>query len=162
MPFKNKIKNRNYQREWAQQRTKFKPAKLKEHNIMRKKRSWEIKLEILNHYGRGELRCDCCKEIKHPMKLTIDHIGGGGRKHKKEIGVSGGGEFYRWLKRNNYPDGFRVLCWDCNGAIGAYGWCPDRGPQKELPLDKYNPENNKDKNQLNLFIWPDSNQRPRD
>jgi hypothetical protein len=31
---------------------------------------------------------------------------------------------YLWLKRNNYPTGFRVLCHNCNLAIGFYGYCP--------------------------------------
>jgi hypothetical protein len=28
------------------------------------------------------------------------------------------------MKRNNFPPGFRVLCRNCNGARGFYGYCP--------------------------------------
>ena len=31
-----------------------------------------------------------------------------------------------WIIRNDYPDDFRVLCWNCNQAIGFYGRCPHR------------------------------------
>ena len=32
---------------------------------------------------------------------------------------------YEWIKRNNYPDGFQVLCWNCNSGKGANGGiCP--------------------------------------
>lgn len=29
-----------------------------------------------------------------------------------------------WLRRNNYPNGFQVLCHNCNMAKGFYGKCP--------------------------------------
>jgi hypothetical protein len=58
--------------------------------------------------------------------LTIDHIHGGGNQHRKQITASRASEtFYRWLKNNNYPDGYRTFCYNCN--IGAYhnnGVCP--------------------------------------
>lgn len=30
----------------------------------------------------------------------------------------------QWCRRNGYPKGFRVLCHNCNMAIGFYGYCP--------------------------------------
>ena len=48
---------------------------------------------VLEHYGR---RCACCGEC-NPIFLTIDHINGGGRKHRKEIG----NKINRWLAINN-------------------------------------------------------------
>jgi hypothetical protein len=35
-----------------------------------------------------------------------------------------GTHLYLWLKQNNYPPGFRVLCMNCNFAIGHSGYCP--------------------------------------
>ena len=29
-----------------------------------------------------------------------------------------------WLKKNDYPDGFEVLCWNCNLTKGSFGHCP--------------------------------------
>ena len=31
---------------------------------------------------------------------------------------------YRWLKNHNYPEGFQVLCYNCNLPKGVYGVCP--------------------------------------
>ena len=54
--------------------------------------------------------------------LTLDHIGGGGTAHRKEVGT--GDKIYRWLRDNNYPKGFRVMCFNCNYAVFRYGICP--------------------------------------
>lgn len=51
--------------------------------------------------------------------LTIDHIGGGGNKHRRGIGVGSGVPFYRWLRDHNYPPGFQVLCFNHNLARTA-------------------------------------------
>lgn len=42
--------------------------------------------------------------------LSIDHINGDGAKHRKEIG---GGRIYRWLLKQDFPEGFQVLCMNC-------------------------------------------------
>ena len=31
-----------------------------------------------------------------------------------------------YLKKNNYPDGFQVLCWNCNLGRAHYGVCPHK------------------------------------
>lgn len=68
-----------------------------------------LKLEILNYYSNNTMSCKFCG-FSDIRALTIDHIHGGGSKHNKEIG----GNLYRWLKKNNFPDGFQVLCGNCN------------------------------------------------
>lgn len=88
-----------------------------------KKFRTKIKKLVMINYGGDPPKCSCCGEDKKGF-LTIDHINGGGRVHKKEIG----GNLYGWLKINNYPEGFRVLCMNCNFAIGAYGSCPHKDP----------------------------------
>jgi len=82
-----------------------------------------VKDEVFNHYG-GYI-CACCG-ITHKVFLTIDHIHGGGSKHRKETG--GGGKFnYRWIRKNNYPEGFQVLCWNCNcGRARNNDICPHK------------------------------------
>ena len=35
-------------------------------------------------------------------------------------------------QRNNYPVGFRVLCWNCNCSIGMYGECPHQEEKRLL------------------------------
>lgn len=59
--------------------------------------------------------------------LTIDHINGGGNKHRESILNSRGGtSFYRWLKKTGYPSGYQVLCWNCN-LSKRYGPCEHLG-----------------------------------
>lgn len=78
------------------------------------------KQEVIRTYGG---KCACCGEDRWEF-LTIDHVNGGGTKHRKQVG-SGGGAFYKWLKANGYPqEGYRVLCMNCNMALGLYGYCP--------------------------------------
>lgn len=83
--------------------------------------------EVLKHYGK---RCECCGETAVEF-LTIDHINGGGNKHRRELGNRGGYRFYLWLIRNNYPDGYRVLCFNCNCAIAFSGACPHQRKREE-------------------------------
>lgn len=32
-----------------------------------------------------------------------------------------------WLKKNDYPKGFQILCHNCNMSKGFYGYCPHVG-----------------------------------
>jgi len=68
----------------------------------------KVKLQVISYYGG---KCQCCGNEDIDV-LTIDHINGGGTKHRKEVG--GGIHFYKWLIKNNFPEGFQVLCWNCN------------------------------------------------
>lgn len=85
-----------------------------------KKSNAKIRQEMIDAYGG---KCACCGETE-PKFMTVDHIGGGGQKHRNEIG-EGGSTIAKFLKRNNYPtDKFRLLCFNCNCAIGFFGACP--------------------------------------
>jgi len=85
----------------------------------------KLRLDVLSHYSNGELKCACCGEECGEF-LGIDHINGGGNKHRRQIGA---GSLYRWLRLNNYPTGYRVLCYNCNHVIGTYGYCPHQTNQ---------------------------------
>jgi hypothetical protein len=45
--------------------------------------------------------------------LSIDHINGGGSRHRRELSISSGSSFYRWLEINDFPEGFQTLCMNC-------------------------------------------------
>lgn len=79
--------------------------------IKEKQRLWraKLKLEVLMAYGG--CRCSLCLESR-PGALVIDHVGGGGNAHRRMVGS--GNVVYRWLKKNGFPAGFRVLCANCN------------------------------------------------
>ena len=84
--------------------------------------------DIIDGYGG---KCACCDETRREY-LSIDHKNGSGRKYTREMG-SWGTQFYRWLRRNNYPEGFQVLCFNCNYGKRDYGICPhDKQAFKEV------------------------------
>ncbi len=73
---------------------------------------YKLRETVFLHYGGA--KCMICGETRK-LCLTIDHINNDGAEHRKISGVGGGGyNTYCWLKRNNYPRGFQVLCRNCN------------------------------------------------
>jgi hypothetical protein len=73
---------------------------------------------VLDHYGRD---CACCGAVE---QLEVDHIGGGGNRHREEIpGSVSGAHLYRWLIRQGFPHGFQVLCRSCNRHKAGNGRC---------------------------------------
>lgn len=85
--------------------------------LKNKKRRIKLRLEAIEKYGG---KCMCCAE-KQIEFLCIDHIAGGGNKHRKQMTTKSIGE---WLYANKYPKGFQVLCFNCNSAKSAYKKCP--------------------------------------
>jgi hypothetical protein len=71
----------------------------------------KLKDEAYNFYGG--YKCVCCG-ITEPTMLTLDHVDGGGTRHKKEIGR--GYHYYRWLKNNGFPTKLQVMCYNCNSS----------------------------------------------
>jgi len=75
------------------------------------------RLEVLRAYGG---RCTCCgyfdlfKKVRGFGYLQMDHINGGGRR-MRFLGYGYG--LYRFLIKNHFPPGYRVLCGACNAAI---------------------------------------------
>ena len=73
-----------------------------------------LKIETFTAYGG--VKCVCCGETQLDG-LTIDHIGGYGNRHRRAImGYANGGgfRFYSYLRKQQWPDGYRVLCFTCN------------------------------------------------
>lgn len=104
-------------------------------NIVRERRRsiesrQRARMQVLSHYSNGLLKCSCANCVETIVEfLTLDHIEGGGAKHKKSIG--GSAAIWGWLIRNGYPEGFRVLCMNCNFSLGRVGYCPhDRGEDR--------------------------------
>lgn len=80
-----------------------------------------LKLDVFNAYGGCKCSCPNCT-INHIDFLTLDHIGGGGNEHRRTLG--GNSKVYWWIKRNNFPPGFRVRCYNCNLSAKFNGYCP--------------------------------------
>jgi len=75
-----------------------------------------IRKQVIEYYGN---KCECCGENKYEF-LALDHINGGGNQHRKETGT----DTMLWIVRNEFPEGFRILCHNCNVSYGLYGFCP--------------------------------------
>jgi len=85
--------------------------KQEKHRIQRRESDKRLKIKVLSHYGNGNFACIICAESRFPC-LSIDHIEGNGAKEREELQVTGA-KFYRWLKKNNYPEGYQTLCMNC-------------------------------------------------
>lgn len=79
----------------------------------------KVRQELLVAYGNT---CSCCFEINQAF-LTLEHLYGGGRKHRDAIGH--GHRMHLELKRLGWPkDRYTLLCMNCNMARGIRGTCP--------------------------------------
>lgn len=81
-----------------------------------------LKRKVMYHYSNGRLCCRCCGE-RHMEFLTIDHINNDGAEHRRKIGKTQY-DVCRWIINNNFPEGFQVLCFNCNCAKEYSGYCP--------------------------------------
>lgn len=97
--------------------------KIPEHSkkiLLHRRQVWrDLRAEMIVAYGSV---CSCCGEDE-PKFLTIDHVNGGGAKHKRSIP---GRNVPLWLKKHEYPKkDFQLLCYNCNcGKAYNGGNCP--------------------------------------
>lgn len=80
----------------------------------------KIRMKVLIHYGGNPPKCADPYHIhliNDPFQydiqvFAIDHINGGG---KQEYGYYGSGQrFYTSLIKRGFPEGYQVLCANCN------------------------------------------------
>ncbi len=87
--------------------------------VYKKRYDLKIKNLIFEHYGK---QCACCSE-SNLFFLSLDHINGGGTKHRSKIA----GKFYNWIIQHNFPSGYQTLCFNCNwGKHINGGICPHK------------------------------------
>ena len=98
----------------------------------RKNKTKLTKHQVFIHYSNGVIQCACCGELEIGF-LTIDHING--RKQHNHKKTMLGVVLYQWIITNNYPDGFQVLCMNCNWAKGRLGICPHQR-KKSLSIEQ--------------------------
>jgi len=93
-----------------------------------KRREWTLTL-LGNKYT-------CCGE-DIPERLTFDHIHGG--EHK--VGMSGAATVNEILKMESPASKYRLLCYNCNMSLRAYGYCSHQGhsPEEEPVHSKREP-----------------------
>ncbi len=115
----NKLKNPDKYKQLEKARRQTSEFKINARKYA-KDRWQRIKKQTLDNYGG---KCLCCGE-SHIEFLSIDHINGNGTQHRK---TTIGTHIYDWLRRNDYPEGYRVLCFNCNMSLGFFGYCPHGG-----------------------------------
>jgi len=77
-------------------------------NEKRKEKDKLVKPETLAHYGLGKLACVKCG-FDDIRALTLDHIVPIGRQKRRVTGI----QFYKQLRKQDYPEGFQTLCANC-------------------------------------------------
>ena len=133
----NKEQYQKYNKQWREENKERITIQRKEYwhknkealNSNSRIRNYSLKKEVFNYYGD---MCKCCGETEIAF-LSIDHINEDGANHRKLLTGSsrtgGGTPTYRWIKKNNFPDGFQVLCFNCNWAK-SHGGCPHQNTSK--------------------------------
>ena len=108
----------------------------------------ENRLKVLQYYSKHLSNsnipcCNCCGEDSHIEFLTIDHIAGKQEmntepelKELKYTSKLSGTSLVIWIKKNNFPKGFQILCHNCNQTKGYYGKCPHEIMYLEQTFDK--------------------------
>ena len=77
---------------------------------------------VFAHYGQS---CVCRGESE-PLFLHMDHINDDGYKYHVN-GDRSHQNVYQWLVSHSFPEGFQVLCANCNdGKKRNHGICPHK------------------------------------
>lgn len=96
----------------------------------------KLRAEVFQAYGGAKCACEKCPEHENPhiQLLTVNHVGGGGTRHRVSIGghrIPGGGitfggyHTYAWLRKHGFPPGYNILCWNCQWGVHTnHGICP--------------------------------------
>lgn len=106
---KNKEKARLNNQEWR------KNNKDSTRKAGRKERS-NLKFDVLNHYSNGNMCCASCS-FSDIRALQLDHTNNNGAEERKELfgnRLAAGTTFYRWIRQQGYPEGYGILCANCN------------------------------------------------
>ena len=76
----------------------------------------KLRHDVLTGYGGSCVCCGC----EYEPHLTLDHTNGGGCAERR---TEPGSKLFRRLRREGFPPGHQVLCWNCNWAKHKLGRC---------------------------------------
>ena len=92
-------------------------------------RNFHDRISAFKHYGG--FKCACCGEQEFSF-LSLDHIDGQGNDDRQALFGSkfiAGHHMYRKLRLLGFPEGFQVLCMNCQvGRRDNGGVCPHQKP----------------------------------
>jgi len=63
--------------------------------------------KVIEHFGG---KCELCGLVDDEV-MTVDHIWDDGAEHRKQVKAT---VVLDWLIKNDYPPGYRLLCFNCN------------------------------------------------
>lgn len=130
---RNNERARARAREWR--RVNIDRVKTREYERREKDR-----YDVISHYSHGEICCACCGESTYDF-LTIDDIHS--KHHKYFNKHHTASTWYHWLIKNKFPEGFQVLCYNCNCGRSKrknLGICPHTiQKQHKIRINAYLP-----------------------
>ena len=134
----SRAKNPEYFRQKDKERRLRNPEKHREkareyHNVIAKPKFDEIKNDVFSHYSLKLSNsktpcCNCCGENYSINFLALDHIEG--RKSMGHKATHTGIKIYREILKKEFPEGFQILCHNCNTAKFQLGICPHETMRK--------------------------------
>lgn len=115
-------KARNCKKCRSEYQRKYRLANLekfsKKEVIRSRRKKEQAKAKLFAALGK---ECSCCGETREAF-LTLDHIGGGGKKHREQVKQD---RMYITVVREGCPkDKYRILCMNCNWATRFNQPCP--------------------------------------
>ncbi len=88
---------------------------------------FEIIKQLYEIHKNTQLICSCCptdsESQQHSEFMTIDHINNDGAEHRNSPGVKSSITNYLFSHGFNFKD-YQLMCYNCNSAIGHFGYCP--------------------------------------
>ncbi len=84
----------------------------------------ELKQLVIDAYGGG---CACCGETTYEF-LSIDHKYNDGAEERRRLKTKArcGLALLRLIVREDFPERYQILCYNCNMSKGFFGECPHR------------------------------------
>jgi len=106
---------KEYNAKWRKENREY-------HNARVKKWTQDRRRLVIEHYGA---KCVCCGESNYAF-LTLDHKNNDGNIERKLYKNQNASIMARVIK-DNFPDTYQILCYNCNHAKANLGKCPHGG-----------------------------------
>lgn len=118
-------------------------AKEEEHKEAARRRHFGLQKLVFEAYGND---CACCGEKRRSM-LTVDHVNNDGADHRRALGAHyrahrwrnaniGGTSLYRDLVKRGFPEGFQLLCANCNASKSRNGGICEHQTERATTIPK--------------------------
>jgi len=97
----------------------YRERKEEKNNVIKIK-MMKYRRAVIRHYTNNTFKCNCCGEDQYDF-MTVDHINNDGKEHR--INEPSAANIYSYLFRRGFPEGYQILCWNCNSSKNKNGEC---------------------------------------